>query len=128
MYKSILPAALAAAALLTNGCATVVEGNKQSVHFNTAPPGATCDIRREGAILYHKVVTPATLSLEKDKDPLEIRCNKEGFRETVVFTDSSFAGWTLGNLLLGGIIGVGVDAASGAINEYPSQVVIPLEK
>jgi hypothetical protein len=32
---------------------------------------------------------------------------------------SNFEGWTVGNLLLGGIIGLGVDAATGAINEYP---------
>ena len=31
-----------------------------------------------------------------------------------------------GNLLLGGVIGVGVDAATGAMWEYPS-VVVPLQ-
>jgi hypothetical protein len=35
---------------------------------------------------------------------------------------SEFQAATFGNILLGGIIGVAVDAASGAMNKYPEQV------
>ena len=33
---------------------------------------------------------------------------------------------TFGNILFGGIIGVAVDASSGAMNEYPSSVTVRL--
>ena len=32
----------------------------------------------------------------------------------------------MGNILLGGVIGLGVDAATGAINEYPHAFQIPM--
>jgi hypothetical protein len=37
---------------------------------------------------------------------------------------SKFTGATVGNILLGGIVGVVVDAASGANNKYPERVTI----
>ena len=119
--------AVAVLSLLTN-CATVTQGSSQTIYFDTAPTGAECDLMREGNMLYSKVKTPITLEIEKDKDDLMVICRKEGYKETQIHTSSDFEGWALGNLFLGGIIGVGIDAASGALNEYPNQVLIPLEK
>ena len=114
-------------ALWLGGCATIVEGNDQVVHFDTNPSGATCSISRSGeGILYPSFKTPTSLSIEKDKDQLLVSCKKDGCQDKTFYTDSNFEGWTLGNLLFGGIIGLGVDAASGALNEYPSNVQIPL--
>ena len=39
---------------------------------------------------------------------------------------SEFQTMTFGNILFGGLIGVAVDAASGAMHEYPAQVTITL--
>ena len=117
------------AGFMLSGCATIIEGNEQTVYFDTDPTGATCSIeRKDEGMLYSSIVTPASLEISKDKDHLIITCDKEGYEKKVIHTDSNFEGWALGNLLFGGIIGVGVDAASGALNEYPSQVVIPLKK
>lgn len=119
----------ASASLAAGGCATITQGSKQTVYFDTDPSGAKCTISREGeGVLYSEITTPASLEISKDKDQMKIVCNKDGYKETTVFTDSNFEGWTMGNLLLGGVIGLGVDAASGALNEYPSNVVIPLKK
>lgn len=114
--------------LLTSGCATIVEGNDQTILFNTDPSGATCSITREGQSLYSNFTTPTSLQIEKDKDYLTITCEKEGYEKKVINADSDFEGWTFGNIIFGGIIGIGVDAASGAMNEYPSQIVVPLQK
>jgi hypothetical protein len=118
----------AAMAFALAGCATIVEGSKQTIRLDTKPSGAICAVQREGAHLHSEVETPAVLTIEKDRDPLVVTCRKEGFEDAVVHTDSSFQEWTLGNLVFGGIIGLGVDAASGALNEYPAVVVIPLTK
>ena len=118
----------AAAALALSGCATITQGSKQSVYFNTAPTGAKCSIERTGdGILYPEFITPQSLEVSKDKDELIIKCRKPGYEDAFIRTDSTFQSWTLGNLLIGGIFGLGLDFASGAANQYPGQVVIPLK-
>lgn len=125
--KKVLILLAAASGVGLGGCATIVEGNDQVVHFDTEPSGATCSISRSGeGLLYPSFKTPTSLNIEKDKDQLVVSCKKDGCREKVFHTNSNFEGWTLGNLVFGGIIGLGVDAASGALNEYPSHVQIPL--
>lgn len=127
--KKITIGIIALSCLFLNGCATITQGSKQTVLFDTDPSGATCSISRTGeGVLYPNFETPASLEISKDKDELVVICNKEGYKETVIHSGSNLEGWTLGNLLIGGIIGVGIDAASGAMNEYPSQVVVPLRK
>src|SRR3546814_10177833 len=70
--------------------------------------------------------TPGTVQIEKSKDTITVRCKKEGFFETAETLDSEVQGMTFGNILFGGIIGVAVDASSGAMNQYPSSVTIAL--
>lgn len=127
--KKTLSVTVSALCLLMGGCATIVEGTDQVVLFDSDPSGAECSIARAGeGLLYPKFITPTSLSISKDKDQLTITCNKEGYEQKLFYTDSNFAGWTMGNLIFGGVIGVGVDAATGALNEYPSHVLIPLRK
>lgn len=126
MTKSVL---LIASAVLLSGCATITQGNKQSILFDSQPSGATCSISRSGdGFLYKDFKTPATLEVEKDKDDITIRCEKDGYKDETMIMSSEFESMTLGNVLIGGVVGVGVDAASGALNEYPAQIVVQLEK
>jgi len=41
--------------------------------------------------------------------------------------ESKFSGATIGNVLAGGLIGIAVDAASGANNFYPDQVTVLMQ-
>ena len=52
---------------------------------------------------------------------------KTGISKRLSTTKSDFAGATAGNLLLGGFIGVAVDAASSAANKYDGDVTITLQ-
>lgn len=54
-------------------------------------------------------------------------CKKEGYKPAVVSVDETIAGATFGNILLGGGIGVLVDAASGAAQQYPDNIVVWME-
>ena len=111
------------------GCATIIEGNDQNVYFDSEPSGAKCSITREGdGLLYPEFTTPLSLPIERDKDQLVVICNKDGYKETTTFVDSNVEKWTAGNLILGGPLGVGIDAASGALNKYPSNVLMLLRK
>ncbi len=109
------------------GCATIASGNTQMVYFDSAPTGADCKVSREGIVL-HAFTTPSTLEIERDKDPITTTCDLEGYETSVLTSDSNLETMAVGNILIGGIIGVGVDAASGALNEYPSQIIVPMTK
>jgi hypothetical protein len=111
---------------LASGCATVTKGASQSVTLDTKPPGATCVITRKGEKIAAVNPTPGTVSVSKSKDALSVSCTKEGYLEAAGSVESEFQAMTFGNILLGGIIGVAVDAASGAINNYKPSITITL--
>lgn len=57
---------------------------------------------------------------------MQVNCSKQGFTDGYGTVPSDFEGWTLGNLVIGGPLGVGIDAVTGAINEYPHSYPIPM--
>lgn len=107
------------------GCASIVRGTSQSVAISTPPvTGAVCDLN-SGAGSW-QVTTPGAVTVEKSSEDIQARCHKEGYQDAVAVIPSNFEGWTVGNLVFGGIIGLGVDAATGAINKYPKSFQIPM--
>jgi hypothetical protein len=112
---------------LISGCATVTQGSSQSLLINTDPAGAKCEVLREGTQIGEVDPTPGSIEIRKSNKDLQLRCRKQGFREAAGTLPSSFDAWTLGNILIGGIIGVVVDAGSGAINRYEPQITVSLE-
>ncbi|MBS0470506.1 MAG: translation initiation factor 2 [Proteobacteria bacterium] len=124
--KLVSVAALAASVIALSGCASIIKGSTQSIAITTTPvSGANCNLTsKEGN---WPVVTPGVVKVDKTKEDITIRCTKDGYKDAMSTIPSDFQGWTLGNLLLGGIIGVGVDAATGAMNEYPHSFNVPME-
>jgi hypothetical protein len=59
--------------------------------------------------------------------PLIITCTKPGYKSATVEIDEKLAGATMGNVILGGGIGIIFDASSGAAQRYPDKVVIWME-
>lgn len=111
---------------LATGCATVTTGTSQTITIETEPPGATCKMSRENETIGVVNPTPGSVTIGKDKDAVDISCELSGYHTTTRKLDSTFQGMTLGNVLLGGIIGIAVDAGSGAMNEYPESISIRL--
>lgn len=109
-----------------SGCATIIEGTDQPIGLITTPPGATCNLTREGKVIAQISPTPGQIVIEKTKHDILIECNKEGYQRAQVIAKSTFSGTTFGNILAGGIIGVVVDASSGANNEYPESITIQM--
>jgi len=66
--------------------------------------------------------TPGSVRLDKSKNDLAVTCSKEGYQTATVSHASSFNGTTFGNIIAGGVIGVIVDAASGANFNYPDDI------
>lgn len=110
------------------GCATMTRGTTQTVAINTpGVEGATCTLI-SSAIGSQTVITPSTITLAKGSDSVSIRCTKECYNDGVGTLASNMEGMAAGNIIMGGPIGLGVDAASGAMNKYSPQADIIMTK
>jgi TonB family protein len=118
-------AALAALSVAVSGCATIVEGTTQPVSVSSAPEqGAQCTLVNSQGTWY--LTTPGSTTVHKTKTDLKVTCNKPGYEQGQVVAASHFGAATAGNVISGGLVGIGVDAASGANYHYDSPIVVTL--
>jgi hypothetical protein len=110
--------------LLLPGCATLFEGTSQSVSISTDPAGADCIVDRHGTRIGQVNPTPGSIHVDKSKDDLSVQCKHAGYQTATITESPKFQGTTFGNIVAGGLIGVVVDAASGANFQYPSDVKV----
>ena len=113
--KLLLRAVLAAVVLSSTGCATLTKGTSQTVTINTDPHGAMCTLTRDAKPLAVINPTPGSMPIEKGKGTVAVLCKKAGYLDAEGAMASEFQAMTFGNILFGGLIGVVVDAASGAM-------------
>jgi len=113
--KSIAALAFAGAAL--SGCASIVEGTTQIIAVTSVPSS-------EGT---YYVTTPGNATVHKTKHNLDVVCKLDGFKDLHGVIESHFNGATAGNIIAGGIIGVGIDAATGANYNYPTKFEVTME-
>ena len=117
---------LLSAVVLTSGCATLTKGTSQTVTVDTDPSGATCTLTRDAKPVAIVNPTPGSVPVEKAHGTIAIACKKQGYLEAAGNLASEFQAMTFGNILFGGLVGVVVDAASGAMHQYPDMVTITL--
>ena len=121
----LLPVILPAA-LLVSGCATVIAGTNQTLTVNSVPQGATCRLTRDGTEVATIASTPGTLALGKSSGYLRVVCAKPGYLDAVVTMVSHVHTSTFWNNAGFGIIGLGVDSASGAMYHYVPELTVNL--
>ncbi|MEK9661154.1 MAG: hypothetical protein VW644_05390, partial [Alphaproteobacteria bacterium] len=119
-------AALLFAMSMLGACASIVEGTDQSVTVLTEPAGAKCELIRDSQTIAIVNPTPGTVQVDKSKNHIAVHCEKEDYEKAAGTLASSFQGMTFGNILFGGIVGVAIDASSGAMNKYPPQISLVL--
>lgn len=107
-------------------CSTIISGTSQEIVVNTNPAGADCSLNRQNLSIAHVNPTPGSATIKKTKYDIEIACKKAGYQDATMFNKSGSDGATLGNIVAGGLIGWGIDSASGADNKYESPVNITL--
>ena len=111
-------------ALVPPGCATVTTDDHQSIVVTSDPLGTTCRVREGGATVAVISATPATILVGKSRHDIGVDCDKPGYYPGAAGLEPHLQGWIFGNILYGGSLGVMVDAASGAMNEYPHWVKV----
>jgi uncharacterized protein YceK len=111
MYKAIArPATLVGlAALLMTGCATVIHGTRQDVGISSTPTGATVTIDN-----LQSGTTPVFSKLRRKENHV-VRLSLPGYQPMDLTLTSSVSGWVWGNVAIGGLIGLAVDAISGGM-------------
>ena len=127
MKKSNIALTLALSTIL-GACSTITTGTTQPLLVKTPyAEGASCSLvdTREGTWRIQQ--TPQTVEVTKGDGPMTITCEKPGHKTEIYILDENFAGATLGNIILGGGVGVIVDAASGAAQEYPDEISLWLQ-
>jgi len=112
-------------ALLLFGCATITRGTTQSVAVDTpGVPGASCTIQTQSGPQIVK--TPGTIVLDRGSTALPIQCTKACYTPGSSIIPSNTETMAAGNVVFGGVIGLGVDAATGALNRYPDVVTVAI--
>jgi hypothetical protein len=104
---------IAAALVLAPGCATITRGTTEVLVVETQPPGADVRINPTGT----NCKTPCSIELKRKRN-YTLQIDRDGFEPVTVNVLSEISGagaaGMAGNVILGGLIGVAVDAASGA--------------
>ena len=116
-----------AVALALSGCATVTRGTDDQIQINSDPQGATVQTS-----LSQQCLTPCTLKVGR-KDEFSVTIAKPGYAPQTVFVGTKLANagaaGFAGNVLVGGIVGMGVDAATGAtLEHFPNPVTVVLQR
>jgi hypothetical protein len=123
MRKMIAMVVLAGCAA---GCATVTRGTNTQVQFLSNPPEALARTSTG-----YSCTTPCQIQVTR-KDEFVVTVSKPGYHseEVAVRThvaDTGAVGF-VGNVLIGGVVGAGVDVATGATLEHvPNPVSVTLQ-
>lgn len=117
---------VAVATVFAQGCATITRGTSEAWTVESDPIGAQVTLSSG-----ERCITPCTLK-KKRKDPFGVTVEKAGYStvRAQVLSQTSNAGsmGMAGNVLIGGLIGIGVDASSGATKDLkPNPLVIRME-
>ena len=115
------------AGAMVTGCASMYEGTKQPVMVTTEPTEAVCELERDGEVLGLIESTPGHLLVSKSKKDIIVTCDKPGYEPRIAMLKSRFENMSLWNYPMGfGVIGLGVDAGTGALHEYRPGVHLKL--
>jgi hypothetical protein len=107
-------------AIFISACATLTKGTTQPVVLATpGVPGAQCTLNSP-SIGKKVVTTPASIVLDKSQNSITVVCKKQCYQDGTGIISSNTETMAAGNILAGGVIGLGIDAASGAMNKYNS--------
>lgn len=129
--KILLP--LLTIVFLFSGCAFIMHGRFQTVDFTSQPKGAKViiDGKEYGT-------TPQSVSLRRigrlKGEPLEklfynVKIELDGFYPYELKVKRELDGWFFGNILIGGLVGLIIDSATGSMYKLnPDQVIATLEK
>lgn len=124
--RVFIPVTCCLSLLALSACASLVEGSTDPVRVATRPAAPSdCTLTNERGAWSGASGTPVIV--KRSRTDLHVVCTD---RTTGVagkqVVASDIEGWAFGNILLGGLIGLGVDWGTGAAYTYPGDVTVAL--
>ena len=109
-----------------SGCATVTRGTTESFVVESDPPGATVTSSTGWTC-----TTPCSVKVKRRSD-FTLNVEKDGYETVTATVTSSIDGagtaGMAGNVILGGLIGAGIDAGTGAMHSHkPNPLQISMQ-
>jgi hypothetical protein len=113
--------------LQLTGCASIVSGTNQALTVETrsdtgALSGASCKLSNNKGSWY--LTSPGSTTVNRSFEDLSISCDKTDYKTGSLTVKSSTKAMALGNIIFGGVIGAGVDVATGAAYDYPAVITV----
>ena len=125
MNKVIIGLLLTFMVMLT-GCASIFNRSGY-LSVSTVPP-ATVVIKGVDSGEKVKLATPCTFNLDRKSD-YQVTISLAGYQSETIFIRRNITGWFWGNILIGGLIGMGIDWGTGNMWEHsPTNLNIDLTK
>jgi len=111
-----IAATLAMAAALLSSCATIVAGGAPKITINGDVPEPVTIETEEAA--YIDVTLPALVKVKRHHiDGQRIKITSENYEYNDIMLRKTLNDWTLGNILLGGLIGWGIDLGTNCVSK-----------
>ena len=112
--------AMLAVVMLVGGCASLISSNQKLINLRSEPEKAKITIWDDTGRIIYRGETPSQIVLRTGgayfhgHDYIVLICDQDACRKTLL--QSQVNGWYLGNILFGGVIGMGIiDPLTGAM-------------
>ena len=116
-FALILVMCGALAGLCLSACATIIHGMRQEVGILSSPTGAEVWVDN-----VTEIKIPVVAKLRR-KDTHTVKLLMPGYQAYETTITRSVSGWVWGNIAIGGLLGLGIDAISGGMYKLsPEQV------
>ena len=120
---------IVALAATLGGCASVTRGTTETISISSTPAGAEATV--SGLDNPTACITPCAVVAKRSAD-ISITFAKPGFETEVVTltkeVPATGAAGFAGNIVVGGLVGMGVDAVTGAAQDHkPNPVIVTLQ-
>lgn len=118
-----------AAVVLMSGCASIVSGVNQpvSVVAKTTDSadviGARCTLTNSKGEWY--ATTPGSVVVHRAYGNMSVNCVHAAYAG-VTSVKSTTKAMAFGNIIFGGLIGVGIDIGTGSAYDYPDLIAVPM--
>ena len=115
--KTIFKSILLLSVLLLSSCSTIISGSRQNVEITSEPISAKVYINE-----IEIGETPVQKNLKRNQE-YQLTLKLDGYKTYETKLEKKFNVWYIGNVLIGGIIGLVIDPITGAMHKLKPEEI-----